>query len=91
VFNAYRGYGMETIKNKYIYKGNDLTTLIIFKLEKIASIIAEKESAAFDTAYAKFLASETYRILQRPETLMWGENAEFVVDEYYREMAGERK
>jgi len=82
---------METVKNRYIYKGDDLTTLILFKIEKIASIIAEKETAAFDTAYAKFLASETYRILQRTETLMWGENAEFVVDEYYRETTGDRK
>jgi hypothetical protein len=78
---------METIKNKYVYNGSDLTALIIFKTEKIASIIAEKEAAAFDAAYAEFLASETYRILQRPETLMWGENAEFIVDEYYRETA----
>ena len=76
---------MEAIKNKYVYNGSDLTTLILFKIEKIASIIAEKENAAFDAAYAKFLTSETYRILQRPETLMWGENAEFIVDEYYRE------
>jgi len=78
---------METIKNKYVYKDSDLTALILFKSEKIASIIAEKEAAAFDTAYAKFLASETYRLLQRPETLMWWENSEFVVDEYYRETA----
>jgi len=76
---------METIKNRYVYKDSDLTTLILFKSEKIASIIAEREAAPFDTAYAKFLASETYRLLQRPETLMWWENSEFVVDEYYRE------
>jgi len=82
-----RGYGMEAIKDKYVYKGSDLTTLIIFKIEKIASIIAEKEALAFDAAYEKFLASKTYRILQRPETLMWGENAEFIVDEYYLETA----
>jgi len=81
---------MDTIKNKYVYKGDDLTTLIIFKVEKIASIIAEKETIAFDAAYAKFIASKTYRILQRPETLMWGENAEFIVDEYYREATEER-
>jgi len=80
---------METIKNRYLYKGNDLTTLILFKAEKIASIIAEQEASAFDAAYAKFLTSKTYGLLQRPETLMWGENAEFVVDEYYREQAGE--
>jgi hypothetical protein len=77
---------MEAIKNKYIYKDKDLTTLMIFKIEKIASIIAEKEHIQFDAAYAKFIASETYRILQNPQTLMWGENAEFIVDEYYREI-----
>jgi len=80
---------METIKNRYAYKGDDLTTMILFKVEKIASIIAEKEAVAFDTAYAKFIASKTYGLLQRTETLMWGENSGFVADEYYREMAGE--
>jgi hypothetical protein len=81
---------METVKSRYAYKGNDLTAFILFKIEKITSIIAEKEASAFDAAYSKFLASKTYRSLQRPETLMWGENAEFVVDEYYREQAGGR-
>jgi predicted phosphoadenosine phosphosulfate sulfurtransferase len=81
---------MEAIKNRYAYKGDDLTAYMIFKIEKIAAIIAEKEGAAFDSAYARFLASETYRILQRPDTLMWGENAEFVVDEYYREVSRTR-
>jgi hypothetical protein len=81
---------METIKNKYVYNGNDMTTYMIFKIEKIASMIAEKDALSFDAAYAKFLASETFRVLQTPEALMWGENAAFVVDEYYREIATDR-
>ena len=81
---------MEAIKNRYVYKNDDLTAFMIFKIEKIASMIAEKERVSFDTAYAKFLASETYRILQRPETLMWGGHAGFVVDEYYREIENRR-
>ncbi|MDR0308050.1 MAG: hypothetical protein LBI42_14590 [Chitinispirillales bacterium] len=76
---------MEAIKNRYVYKGNDLTTYIIFKIEKITSIIAEKENTSFDTACPKFLKSKTYHTLQNPQTLMWGENVEFIVDEYYRE------
>jgi len=79
---------MEAIKDKYVYNGNDMTTYMIFKIEKIASMIAEKEATSFDAAYAKFLASETFRILQKPGTLMWGENVAFIVDEYYREVAG---
>jgi hypothetical protein len=77
---------MEAIKNKYVYNGNDLTTLIIFKIEKIAAIIAQRENISFDAACTKFFASEMYRILQKTDTLMWGENVEFIVDEYYREI-----
>ena len=76
---------MEGIKNRYTFQDSDLTTYMIFKIEKITSAIAQKENISFDLAYDKFLASKTYTILQNPAAKMWGESVEFVVDEYYRE------
>jgi len=70
---------------KYFYKEQDITTDIIFKIEHIVSIIAEKEKISFEAAYLNFLDSNTYKILQKTSSLMWAESAEFIVDEYYRE------
>ena len=73
------------MKGKYIFKDQDITTDLLFKIEKIASILAEKERISFDDAYAMFVSSNTYNILHRTDNLYWAESAEFIVDEYYRE------
>ena len=70
---------------KYIFKDQDITTDVLFKIEAIVSILAEKENITFDDAYALFSSSNTYSILQRTHNLYWAESAEFIVDEYYRE------
>jgi len=70
---------------KYLYKGQDITTDILFKIEHVVSIIAEKEKTSFEDAYLKFLESNAYKLLQKTKCLMWAESAEFIVDEYYRE------
>ena len=70
---------------KYLYKGEDITTDIVFKIEHIVSIIAEKEKIPFEKAYLGFLNSNTYKALQKTSSLMWTESAEFIVDDYYRE------
>ena len=70
---------------KYLYKNDDITVDIFFKIEHVVSIIAEKENVPFEKAYFNFLNSNTYKILQKTSSLMWAENAEFIVDEYYRE------
>jgi hypothetical protein len=70
------------MKDKYTFKGQDITTDILFKIEQIASILAEKEQILFDDAYEAFISSDTYSILQRTNNLYWAESAEFIVDEY---------
>jgi hypothetical protein len=72
------------MKDKYIFKGQDITTDVLFKIEHIASILAEKEHVGFDDAYEMFVSSETYSTLKRVNNLFWAESAEFIVDEYYR-------
>jgi len=57
--------------------------------ENLMIVVAvEKERVPFEEAYRKFLDSKVYGMLQRTGTLMWAENAEFIVDEYYRDSGG---
>lgn len=76
------------MKGKYVFKGQDITTDMLFKIEQITSILAEKEKTTFDDAYKKFVSSNTYDALKRIDNLYWAESAEFIVDEYYREIRG---
>jgi hypothetical protein len=55
------------------------------KIENVVNMIAERQSIDFDEAYFNFLGSDTYAALQNPESLMWAESAEFILDEYERE------
>ena len=73
------------MKGKYIFKGEDITTDVLFKIEQIVNILAEKEKLSFDDAYEVFVSADTYKILQRVENLYWAESAEFIADEYFRE------
>ena len=73
------------METKYTYKGQDITTDMMFKIEHIANLLAEREKKDFDTALSEFLASKIYRILQQTNTLLWAESSEFIVDEYDRE------
>ena len=69
----------------FYYKGKNLTTLILAKTEHVASIIADKEGRQFEDCYRDFLLSKAYQNLIDTETLLWGESAEFIVDDYYLE------
>jgi hypothetical protein len=77
------------VKDKYIFKDQDITTDVLFKIEQIISILAEKEKITFDDAYAMFVSSNTYSILRRTDNLFWAESAEFITDEFYREKISE--
>lgn len=71
------------MKGKYVFKGEDITTDILFKVEQVVNILAEKEHISFDDAYEKFISSNTYSVLKRTDNLYWAESSEFIVDEYY--------
>ena len=73
------------METKYSYKGENITTDMMFKIEHIVNILAERDNKDFDTALSEFLTSDIYRILQNTNTLLWAESSEFIVDEYDRE------
>jgi hypothetical protein len=73
------------MKNKYIYRGQDITTDVVMKIEQVAHLVAEKKSCDFENAYHDFIESKAYAALQNTESVMWAESAEFIVDEYFRE------
>jgi len=77
----------KTSSDKIMYNGQELTLLIAQKIEYTVSIIAQMENIPFDSAYAGFSASQTYKSLQNPTSMLWAENAEFIADEYYRQTA----
>jgi hypothetical protein len=68
-----------------MYKGQDITLDVMFKIEHVVRIIAEQGGRAFDDAYADLAQTATYAALQKPGTLMWSESAEFIVDRYNEE------
>ena len=71
--------------DKILYNGQEINFIIMQKIERIVSIIAEKKNISFDSAYTDFSASRLYKSLQNPASLLWTENAEFIVDEFYRQ------
>ena len=73
------------METKYSYKGQDITTDMMFKIEHIVNILSERENRDFDTVFADFLISDTYRALQQTDNLLWAESSEFIADEYDRE------
>jgi hypothetical protein len=73
------------MKDKYIFKTEDITTDVLFKIEQIVSILAKEEHISFDAAYEAFISCDTYSILKRTNNLYWAESAEFIADEYLRE------
>ena len=73
------------MKDKYIFKGQDITTDVLFKIEQIVNKLSSKDKISFDDAYENFVFSNTYNILQRLDNLYWAESAEFIADEYFRE------
>ncbi len=73
------------METKYTYKGQDITIDMMFKIEHIVNILAERENKSFDEMFADFLASNTYKVLQQTGNLLWAESSEFIADEYNRE------
>jgi len=73
------------METKYSYNGQDITTDMMFKIEHIVNILAERENKDFDIILVAFLTSNTYRILQQTDNLLWAESSEFIADEYDRE------
>jgi hypothetical protein len=73
------------VNEEYVYKGQNLTALILMKIEQIVGIIAEKENRSFKDCYRDFLLSRAYRNLTDTDTLLWGESDEFIIDDFQRE------
>lgn len=69
-----------------MYHGMDITLDVYEKLQAVIELIATKEHKTFDECYMIFSESRTYRNIQRTETGMWAESAEYIVDDYYREL-----
>ena len=72
--------------SKYFYNNEDITIDLMFKIEHIVNIISKHKNIDFDTAFADFIASNTYKHLQNTQNLLWAESSEFIADEYFKEI-----
>jgi len=76
------------MSERYMYKGRNLTSFIWIKAEKTAELLAERQGIPFEEALQLFMESKTYALLQDTETLYWGENAAFILDDYLLQRQG---
>ena len=70
---------------EYLYKGKNITTLILSKIEHVVGLLAEREDKSFDECYPEFVSSRAYQNLINTDTLLWGESAEYILDDYLQE------
>jgi hypothetical protein len=73
------------MQNIYLYKGQDITLDIVMKIEHVVRILSKSTNKSFDECLYDFYKSKVYEALRKPNSLMWSESAEFIVDEYFRE------
>jgi hypothetical protein len=76
----------EAHTGEYWYKGQNLTTLVLSKLEHVIGLVAEQEGRSFDDCYPEFATSRTYQNLIDMSTLLWSESAEFIASDYRQEL-----
>ncbi|MDR1339312.1 MAG: hypothetical protein LBK58_04595 [Prevotellaceae bacterium] len=73
------------METKYTYRDEDITLDMMFKIERIATILAGREHRDFDSALAGLLSSDTYRALQQTDNTLWAESSEYIADDCQRE------
>jgi hypothetical protein len=82
---------VRALPDKLLYNGQDITLDIVIKAEHVVTLIAEQQGRAFDDVYRDFIASRTYTALINTASLMWAESAEFITDDYFRELSRDKR
>jgi hypothetical protein len=72
-------------KGRLTLNGQDLTLDIMFKIERIVTLLSEKRNCPFDDVYREFVLSKTYQTLQNTASMLWAESSEYIIDEYDKE------
>jgi len=71
---------------KYMWNNQDITLDILMKIEQVVRILSEKLKKPFDEELRLFYKSRTFRALKNTQSEMWAESAEFIADEFEREI-----
>ncbi|MBR1535346.1 MAG: hypothetical protein IJ630_00225 [Treponema sp.] len=71
---------------KYMWNNQDITLDILMKIEQVVRILSEKLKKPFDEELKDFYKSRTFRALKNTQSEMWAESAEFIADEFEREI-----
>lgn len=59
---------------------------ILMKIEHVVRIISANEKKSFDEGLNDFYKSRTYGSLKNTQSCLWAESAEFIADEFEREV-----
>jgi hypothetical protein len=70
----------------YIWNNQDITLDILMKIEQVVRILSEKLKKPFDEELKDFYKSRTFQALKNTQSEMWAESAEFIADEFEREI-----
>ena len=71
---------------KYMWNNQDITLDILMKIEQVVRILSEKLKKPFDEQLKDFYKSRTFQTLKNTQSEMWAESAEFIADEFEREI-----
>lgn len=74
------------VEFRYFFHDLDITLDLYEKIQACVELIAEKENISFEDAYEKLSSSNAFRVLKIPDSLMWYENKEYIVSQYYKEI-----
>ena len=69
-----------------IWNNQDITLDILMKIEQVVRILSEKLKKTFDEELSLFYKSRTFQALKNTQSEMWAESAEFIADEFEREI-----
>lgn len=69
----------------YTFCGKDITMNICIQIRAVVKCIQERMKVSFEDAMILFYHSETYKILQNTETVLWAESAEYITDRFIDE------
>lgn len=68
------------IKNKYVFRGKDITDTIIAQIMSVINILREEDNLTFMEAMEMFYTSNTHRAFVELDCLLWAESQHYIVD-----------
>lgn len=69
----------------YTFNGKDITMNVCIQIRAVVNVLQERLGIGFEDAIMRFYKSQTYKVLQNTENVLWAESAEYIADRYFEE------